>query len=198
MINLAASNPISCWNDYALSGYSVLNPEQPVFYNIYPNGSSLYQETSRLTFTALATAGVVASNIVVTVDGVIQTNLSFSGPSTSLNGAFPGLTLNRPHTATLKMTDNSGLTASTTFNFDTFNPTNYTFDADDYNYDGGKFFDNPQHGAYAGLSGIDGIDYHNVEPGRGERRLSPATRRGWKRRMAPTSRFCVQSRFAGL
>ncbi len=167
LINLAASNPISCWNDYALSAYSVLDPGQPVFYNIYPNGLALYQNTSRLSFTALAPAGVAAGNVVVTVDGTVRTNLSFSGPATSLNVVFPGLTLNKPHTATLAMTDDNGVKASTTFSFDTFNPTNYTFEAEDYDYGGGKFFDNPQHGAYAGLSAIDGIDFHSVNAGQG-------------------------------
>jgi hypothetical protein len=86
---------------------------------------------------------------------------------------FPGLTLNRPHTAILKITDNSGLVASTAFNFDTFNSTNYTFEAEDYDYNGGKFFDNPQHGAYSDLAGIDGIDYHSVNPGQGNDAYRP-------------------------
>ncbi len=53
LINVAANNPVNCWNDYALSQYAVLDPTQPVIYNLYPDGSSLYQNTTILSFTAL-------------------------------------------------------------------------------------------------------------------------------------------------
>ena len=173
MVNVGAGNPVNCWNDYALASYAVFDPAQPVIYNLYPNGLSLYQNTSVLSFTALSPAGVAASNITLSVDGSIQTNLSFSGPATSLNGSFPGLTLNRPHTATIALTDNNGRFVSTTVNFDTFNPDIYTFEAEDYDYSGGLFFDNPQQDAYAGLSAVDGIDYHSVNPGQGNTAYRP-------------------------
>jgi autotransporter-associated beta strand protein len=167
MANLAPNNPVDCWNDYALSSPAVLDPAQPVIYNIYPDGSSLYQNTSILSFTALSPAGIAASNIIVTVDGVIRTNLTFGGPATSINGVFPGLTINKTHTATIALTDNNDRAVSTTVNFDTFNPDSYTFEAEDFDYGGGKFFDNPQHGAYAGLGAIAEIDYHSVNSGQG-------------------------------
>lgn len=173
LINVAANNPVNCWNDYALSGYTVLDPTQPVICNLYPNGLSLYQNTSTLSFTALSPAGVAASNIIVTVDGVIRTNLAFTGPATGLNGIFPGLTINQTHTATISLTDNNGRVASATVNFDTFNPINYTFEAEDFDYGGGKFFDNLQSGAYAGLGAIDGIDFHSVNPGQGNHDYRP-------------------------
>jgi hypothetical protein len=90
-----------------------------------------------------------------------------------LNGVFPGLTLNKTHTATIALTDNNGRSASTTVNFDTFNPNSYTFEAEDFDYGGGQFFDNPQHGAYAGLSAVDGIDFHSVNPGQGNAAYRP-------------------------
>lgn len=167
LINVAANNPVNCWNDYALSQYAVLDPTQPVIYNLYPDGSSLYQNTTILSFTALSSAGITTSNIVVTVDGVIRTNLAFSGPATSRNVVFPGLTLNKTHTATIAMTDNNGRVVSVTVNFDTFSPNSYTFEAEDFNYGGGLFVDNPQHGAYSGLGAVDGIDYHSVNSGQG-------------------------------
>jgi autotransporter-associated beta strand protein len=173
LINVAANNPVNCWNDYALATYSVLDPNQPVIYNLYPNGLSLYQNTSTLSFMALSPAGIAASNITVTVDGIIQTNLTFSGPATSLNGVFPGLTLNKTHTVTIALTDNNGRSASTTVNFDTFNPNSYTFEAEDFDYGGGHFFDNPQSGAYAGLSASSNIDYYSVNSGQGGHAYRP-------------------------
>src|SRR5208282_2895028 len=173
LINVAANNPVNCWNDYALSQYAVLDPTQPVIYNLYPDGSSLYQNTTILNFTALSSAGVATSNIVVTVDGIVRTNLTFSGPATSCNVIFPGLTINTTHTATIALTDNNGRAASRAVSFDTFDPNTYTFEAEDFNYGGGLFIDNPQHGAYAGLGSIDGIDYHSVNPGQGNAAYRP-------------------------
>jgi autotransporter-associated beta strand protein len=167
MINVASNNPVDCWNDYALSGYAVLDPAQPVIYNVYPDGSSLYQPTGTFSFVALSPAGIATGNVIVTLDGTILTNLTFSGPATSLNVMVPGLTLNKTHTATIAITDNNGRAVSTTVNFDTFDPNSYTFEAEDFDYGGGQFFDNPQHGAYAGRSAVDGIDYHSVNPGQG-------------------------------
>jgi hypothetical protein len=168
-----ANNPVNCWNDYALATYSVFDPTQPTIYNLYPNGLSLYQNTSTLGFTALASAGCANSNIIVTVDGVIRTNLAFSGPATSRNVVFPGLTINKTHTATIAVTDNNGRAVSTTVSFDTFDPNSYTFEAEDFDYNGGQFFENPQHGAYAGWSAVDGIDYHSVNSGQGQHNYRP-------------------------
>jgi hypothetical protein len=107
------------------------------------------------------------------VDGVIQTNLTFRGPATSLTGVFPGLTLNKTHTVTIALTDNNGRSASITVNFDTFNPGSYTFEAEDFDYGGGHFFDNPQSGAYAGRSASSNIDYSSVNSGQGNHAYRP-------------------------
>jgi hypothetical protein len=173
LINVAANNPVNCWNDYALATYSVLDPTQPVIYNLYPNGLSLYQDTSILSFTALSPAGVTPANITVTVDGIVQTNLAFNGPATSHNVTFPGLTLNKVHAVTIAMIDDNGRAASTSVNFDTFDPNSYTFEAEDFDYNSGQFFDNPQHGAYAGRSAIDEIDYHSMNSGQGAHDYRP-------------------------
>ncbi len=167
LVNVAANNPVNCWNDYALATYSVLDPLQPVVYNLYPDGSSLYQSTSVLSFTALSSAGIADSNIDVIVDGIVRTNLIFDGPSTSRTVTFPGLTINKTHTAVISLTDNNGRAVSRTVSFDTFSPDSYTFEAEDFDYGGGLFFDNPQHGAYVGLSAVDGIDFHSVNAGQG-------------------------------
>jgi hypothetical protein len=167
LINTASNNPVNCWNDYALTNYAVLDPTQPIIYNLYPSGTSLYQSTSTLSFTALSPAGIATSNITVTVDGIIRTNLTFSGSTTSRNVSFPGLTINKPHTATITITDNNARIVSTTVNFDTFDPNSYTFEAEDFDYGGGLFFDNPQQGAYVGRSASDGIDYHSANSGQG-------------------------------
>ncbi|HLX68525.1 MAG TPA: glycosyl hydrolase family 28-related protein, partial [Verrucomicrobiae bacterium] len=173
LFNLASNNPVNCWNDYALGNYSVLDPNAPVIYGMYPDGLSLYEHTNVLSFIALSPAGIQPTNISVNVDGVTQTNLSFGGNPNSRLVTFPGLTLNRPHTAVVDITDNNSRTASTTVSFDTFDPNSYTFEAEDFDYGGGRFFDNPQHGAYANLAGIDGVDLHSVNAGQGNAAYRP-------------------------
>jgi hypothetical protein len=173
LFNLAPNNPVNCWNDYALSRYSLLDPTAPVICNIYPDGSSLYQHTGTLSFAALSPAGIPPANISLTVDGVSQTNFTVSGPPTSRVVTFPGLTLNRSHAVGISVTDNNARSASTSVNFDTFDPGCYTFEAEDFDYGGGHFFDNPQQGAYAGKAGVDGIDLHSVNPGQGNNQYRP-------------------------
>ncbi len=173
LFNLAANNPVNCWNDFALQSYALLDPTAPVIYGVYPDGSSLCQHTNVLSFTALSPAGFSPANLTLTVDGVTETNVTVSGPATSRTGTFPGLTLNRPHTAVIRATDNNARTVSTTLNFDTFDPACYTFEAEDFDYAGGRFFDNPQSGAYANLAGLEGIDLHSVNPGQGNAAYRP-------------------------
>lgn len=173
LFNLASNSPVNCWNDYALGPYAVLDPAAPVIYGIYPDGLRLFEHTNVLSFIALSSAGIQPANISLTVDGVVQTNLSFGGSANSRVVTSPGLTLNRPHAAAITVTDNSSRTASTSVSFDTFDPDCYTFEAEDFDYGGGKFFDNPQHGAYAGLAGVDGIDLHMVNAGQGSAAYRP-------------------------
>jgi autotransporter-associated beta strand protein len=173
LYNLASNNPVNCWNDYALEVDTVLDPTAPVIYGVYPDGSSIYQETNLLTFLALSPAGIQPANIRLTVDGVNETNLTISGPANSLAVAFPGLTLNRPHTAVISAIDGSSRTASTTVNFDTFDPTNYTFEAEDFDYGGGQFFANPSWGEYADRAGVEGVDLQMMNAGQGNSAYRP-------------------------
>ncbi len=173
LVNLAANNPVASWNDYALATYAMLDPALPVIYNLYPNGSSLYQFTTQLSFTVLSPVGVAASNVQLTVDGINRTNLTFSGAPDSLSVSFPGLVLNQPHIVSITATDNSDRVVSTSASFDTFDPDSYTFEAEDFDYNGGRFFDNPQAGAYAGLNAIAGIDCNQVNAGQGNSAYRP-------------------------
>jgi autotransporter-associated beta strand protein len=169
----ANNNPANILNDYALGTNTVLNPLAPVIYNIYPDGLKLYEQTNVLTFVALSPAGIQTANISLQLDGVTQTNLFFSGSANNRTVTFPGVTLNRPHTAVINATDNNSLTVSTTVSFDTFNPACYPFEAEDFDYGGGNFFDNPQPGAYAGLAGVAGIDLNMVNSGSGNDAYRP-------------------------
>jgi len=55
------------------------------------------------------------------------------------------------YAASIQVTDANGEGAIRNLKFDTINPA-YTFEAEDWNYGGGNFIDNPQTNAYAGAA----------------------------------------------
>jgi hypothetical protein len=145
------------------------NTNQPTVVNVYPSGAAFFQGTNKLAFTVNAAGGstVSTNNIIVTLDGVVlSSGLQFSGSaSTSWNVTFLGLTQNTNHTIQITVTDSNGNSASTTASFDTFKPSYYTWEAEDYDYTNGMFFDNPQVDAYAGLGVTAGVDFNDVNLG---------------------------------
>ena len=131
--------------------------------------------TNRLSFTASSANGISTNNIVVTVNGVnVGTNLVFSGSSTSWNVSYNGLAPNSTYTVVLQVTDNNGSVATTTVTFDTFNPANFTWQAEDYDFGGGQYIDNPTPtstaaaNSYFGQTGTLEVDYDYAQTVAGE------------------------------
>ena len=75
------------------------------------------------------------------------------------------LHLDTAYTAVVTLNSLNNDPASFTFNFDTFSSQYYTFEAEDWDYNGGQFVDNPQLDAYVGLSGIANVDAYNSQGG---------------------------------
>jgi hypothetical protein len=146
--------------------------------NVSPDGSVLMQSANTFSFTASSPLnGVNTNNIHVTLNGVNLTNLVFSGSAASWNVSYPGLLPNTSYTAVINMTDNVNQAHSpVTVSFDTFNPTNFTWEAEDFDFDptlspvaggsGLRYIDNPvladanseATNAYFGQTGASGID----------------------------------------
>jgi hypothetical protein len=147
------------------------NTNQPTILTVYPNGATFFQATNRLAFTVNAAGGATinSNNITVTLDGVVLTatnGLQFTGsPSTSWTVFYNALTQNINHTAAINVTDSNGNAASSAVTFDSFKSSYFTWEAEDYDHDGGQFFDNPQVDAYAGLNAIAGVDFNDVNTG---------------------------------
>jgi hypothetical protein len=89
-------------------------------------------------------------------------NLVFSGSLNNWNVTYPHLQPNTPYVITVTVTDSNGNTATISVSFDTMNPNNYTWEGEDFDYNGGQFIDNPQTNAYAGLSVVVDADTHQV------------------------------------
>lgn len=160
--------------------------------NVYPDGSVLQQPTNTFSFTASSpTYGVNTTNIHVTLNGIdISSSLVFSGSPASWNVSYPGLVPNTAYTAVINMTDNANQAhGAVTVNFDTFKPANFSWEAEDFDFDptlspvpsgnGLRFIDNPALGdannegtnVYFGQTGTQGIDesplFQSTSPYRG-------------------------------
>lgn len=134
----------------------------PTIDNVYPNGSALMQITNKLAFVAASTATAIdVSGIQVTVNGVdVSSELNITGTSMNRNVVYSGIRSNRTYTVAIKVTDTTGLIASRAVSFDTFSPDYYTWEAEDYDFSGGLFIDNPQTNYYFDLLGTPEVDYH--------------------------------------
>ena len=148
--------------------------------NVSPDGSVLMQGTNTFSFTASSPiSGVSTNNIRMTLNGInISSNLVFSGSSASWNVSYSGLVPNTGYSAVITMTDNvSQAHSPVTVSFDTFNPTSFTWEAEDFDFDPAlgpfpganalRFIDNPvladanseATNAYFGQAGVSDTDY---------------------------------------
>jgi hypothetical protein len=140
----------------------------PTVTQLYPDGSSWYQYTNKLSFLASSSDGIAQSGITVTLDGTLVSGLSFSGSSTAWSVTCP-VTVNAAHTAVISITTLTGLNKTSTIKFDTFKAGYYTFEAEDFDYNGGQFYDIPQVDSYNNLAPVADVDNHqsDLNPGRG-------------------------------
>jgi hypothetical protein len=114
-----------------------------------------------MTFTVTSVAGISTNNVVVYVDGVAASKLTFSGTPNQWNVTCL-VSTNVTHNVVITVTDANG-TVSSTNSISTFNSANYTWEAEDYDYGGGHFFDNPQTNAYANLGSVADVDNHQSD-----------------------------------
>jgi hypothetical protein len=180
--NNNVTNPASIWMDYAISNYNVLNVGPVVIGNVYPDGFYQFEPSSALSFMTYSPHGISPGGIIV---ALTQTNLLGQGRSvtyTTANGLVMSganaisisapLVTNMIYNAFIQVTDTAGHAASNTMSFDTVIPA-MTFEAEDFDYNGGSYFSNPLPNAYAGLSGTAGIDYSNSIVGQGSASYRP-------------------------
>lgn len=140
----------------------------PTIDNVYPDGTSLMQATNAFVFTAASTATPINdSGIQVTVNGVdVSTDLVIAGTSLSKNVLYSGIRSNRTYSVNIQVSDANGLIVTRSLTFDTFSPTYYTWEAEDWDFNGGHFIDNPQTDAYLGLTNsLPETDYHETSTG---------------------------------
>jgi hyaluronate lyase len=147
------------------AAFNYTNSSLPGIASISPGGGALFQSTNTLAFSVSAPLGLSTDRVVVSLNGSAVTNLVFNGSATNWNISYPHLQPNMVYSAVITITDNDGNTISATRSFDTFSASNYTWEAEDFDYGGGRFIDNPQTNAYARLGAVTNVDAHQVKFG---------------------------------
>jgi hypothetical protein len=133
----------------------------PVITGLYPDGSVQFQSTNKLTFSIASSAGISASNISITINGVAVAFTS-SGTSSNLTISLP-LSLNSNYTAVIQAIAGNGSGFTKTITFDTWSPS-YTWEAEDFDFTTNgspyQYIDNPQVGLYYNTLSSEGYDFH--------------------------------------
>lgn len=139
--------------------------------NVYPDGATVLQGTNLFAFTVQAASNpsitVNTNNVTLTLNGA-SAPLSFTASGPNWLVTTPLLSSVPSYAALLHVADAAGNSVSSTIYFDTFKPNNFVWEAEDYDYNGGQFFDNPvptsapAANSYFGLNGEQGVDYDYV------------------------------------
>jgi len=137
---------------------------KPVLTQVYPNGTAMFQRTNTFSFVVNSSAGIDASTITITLNGVVASGLVFGGTPTSTTVSCP-ISLDTSYTAVVKVGSVNNDYTTATFNFDTFSSSYYTFEVEDWDYNGGSYVTNYTLNGYAGLMGIANVDAYNSNGG---------------------------------
>jgi hypothetical protein len=146
--NGAGAGGIANFVDFIFVSAGTVFP--PVINNLSPNNvnppvnGNVFLNVTNISFSVSSSFSTVASNnIHALVNGVdLTSGASFSGNSTnwSVSLACPQ---NQLITLVINAMDASGLSNSVTETFDTFSQDNLMIEAEDFDFNGGQFIDNP-------------------------------------------------------
>jgi hypothetical protein len=138
----------------------------PVLSGMYPTGTHPFEPTNALSFTVTSLGATFPANgIKVILDGYdVSQALVITSSASGTNVVYPALQLNAVHTAIITVTNSLGHGISVTNQFDTFSQTNYMFEAEDFDYDGGLYVSASdwQPDAYASFVSFTNIDFQHT------------------------------------
>src|SRR6266404_3613694 len=180
--NLVKFNPTGTTNTVRLTSagdvnyncflLTLANTNLPILSGLYPDGTVQFQPTNKLAFTASSVAGINSNSIQVTLSvtnvtthlttNLYRTNgLTITGSSTSWAVSLP-LVTNAAYIASISVVDLNNNSTGNTVKFDTYDPV-FIWDAEDYDYNNGQVISSPQANGYAGLAGVSGVDFVNID-----------------------------------
>ncbi len=138
--------------------------------NLYPDGLMLQENTNTLSATITSPNQINPSGIQLSLNGTLVTSgvsITPGGNATSQTLIYPGLNSNVIYSATISITDAAGYSGAAVVNFDTFATNNFTWEAEEFDYGGGLFIDNPDYtdpnfafdaNSYSGLDSVQLVD----------------------------------------
>ncbi len=149
----------------------------PVIADVYPNGTNMFQPSTTLSFTVTSGTGVTNVTGDLTAQdlytGQLRLSHFTSASGLTINGSSVSAPLqaNKLYTSVAIVAYDAAGSTTTTETFDTINPV-YTWEAEDFDYTNGLYFDSGVN-QYANLSGVQGVDYNNGNPGNGSAAYRP-------------------------
>ena len=132
----------------------------PLLSNLSPTGTHPFEPANALSFTVTTAGATFPTNgIKVILDGF---DVSSALVIISNNVVYPTLQLNAVHTVIITVTNSLGHGITVTNQFDTFNQTNYMFEAEDFDFNGGQFVANYSPDCYAPFVSVSDIDFQHT------------------------------------
>jgi len=141
--------------------------QRPAITGLYPNGQAQFQRTNSLGFTVNSTVPLTSSAVTLTVNGVVQSDAVFGGTANALTVSWPNVQLDHAYSVSILVNNPNNDSTSASFIFDTFSPSYYTWEAEDFDFTNGDFIDNPQLDKYFGTTGTAAIDANDTSTGNG-------------------------------
>ncbi len=149
--------------------------QPPILSEINPrDGANFLPATTQLTFRAADDQPLDDTAFRVILNGVTNAagnGLVLGGSGANRTVSLGGLTADQNYVARLEVTDAGGLTTAQTIYFDTFTPAARVVEVEDYNFDGGAYFNNPVRSpegwgqadnSYTDRAGVEGVDFHDT------------------------------------
>ncbi|HZV34218.1 MAG TPA: hypothetical protein VFB72_06530 [Verrucomicrobiae bacterium] len=120
--------------------------QRPALIQSYPTGLHPFEPTNSLSFTIGPAAGspINSNAIHLSLNGFDMTPLLSitAGPTNTWNCSIP-VASNALYVAVINVTNSTSLSSKFTINFDTFSQNNFMWEAEDWDFNGGQFIDNP-------------------------------------------------------
>ncbi len=149
--------------------------QPPILSEISPrDGANFLPAATQITFRATDDKALEDAAIRVVLNGVTYTTangLVLGGSGANRTASLGGLTADQNYIARLEVTDADGVTTAQTIYFDTFTAAARVLEVEDYNFDGGSYFNNPvrtpegwgqANNSYTDRAGIAGVDFHDT------------------------------------
>jgi len=164
----------SCLFDSAVLN-QVAGSVPPVISSLFPSDMIFVNPADGISFNVSSPSGYAINNssIGLVLNGMnVSSSLAISGSSSNKNVGYHGLQSNTVYTASITVTDSFNLTASANSYFETtwvgVPPILYLWEAEDFDFTNGMYFDQPVLGntigtsnCYFGTVGVEGVDEHS-------------------------------------